>query len=78
MTQQELAAAIGVGSRTVSNWERGETVPKNRMGMLRKFFGIPAGAENGGNGEPRSDADLLAEASQIIAELSRRALRRTS
>lgn len=40
LTQAELAARLGVGQRTVGNWERGETVPRNRIGMLRAYFGL--------------------------------------
>ena len=38
-TQQELASRLRVGYKTVGNWERGATVPLNRMGMLRQVFG---------------------------------------
>ncbi len=30
MTQEDLARFLGVSARTVSNWERGSTVPRNR------------------------------------------------
>lgn len=38
-TQQQLALAVGVGARTVGGWERGETVPLNRMGKLDEVLG---------------------------------------
>lgn len=65
MTQGQLAKAIGVGPRTVSNWERGETVPRNRLGMLRKFFDL----------DEVGSADPIRELSDItlLAELLRRA-----
>lgn len=65
LTQQQLAQAIGVGGRTVGNWERGETVPLNRMGKLREFFGITAS----------ESADPIRSASDIalLTELLRRA-----
>jgi len=47
-TQRQLAAEVGVGSRTVGGWERGETVPLNRMGRLEEVLGPgidPAAAE---------------------------------
>jgi transcriptional regulator with XRE-family HTH domain len=71
LTQQELATAIGVGQRTVGNWERGETIPKNRMGMLRDFFGITS------SGEPHpirsaSEVTLLTELLRRAAERERR------
>jgi len=37
--QEELAAAVGVSARTVGNWERGATVPKNRLGALADILG---------------------------------------
>ena len=39
MTQQTLAALLGVSVRTVGNWESGATVPKSRMGALEKALG---------------------------------------
>lgn len=38
-TQQELGAAVGVGLRTVGNWERGASVPRNRLGKLVEVLG---------------------------------------
>jgi transcriptional regulator with XRE-family HTH domain len=35
MTQQELADELGVSLRTVGSWERGESVPRSRMGAIR-------------------------------------------
>lgn len=40
LTQQELAQIIGVGTRSVSNWENGHHVPKNRLGALAEILGI--------------------------------------
>jgi DNA-binding transcriptional regulator YiaG len=34
MTQQQLAGAVGVSLRTVSSWERGQSVPRNRAAVL--------------------------------------------
>lgn len=70
MTQSELATAIGVGVRTVTNWETGATVPKNRLGMLRSFFGL----------DDAEAADPLRAASDLtlLSELVRRAVERQS
>ncbi len=68
-TQQKLATVLRVGVRTVSGWERGESVPRSRMGMLEEVFGVT----------PASDAvDPLREASDLalLAELTRRAIDR--
>lgn len=65
LTQQELASKIGVGMRTIGNWERGETVPKNRMAALEAFFtDTRAVASQSADDDPirsASDAELLAE-----------------
>jgi transcriptional regulator with XRE-family HTH domain len=62
-TQQKLAAELGVGSRTIGNWERGETVPKSRAGMLDAVLGEP------------KESDPIRSASDVtlLAELMRRA-----
>jgi transcriptional regulator with XRE-family HTH domain len=38
MTQQQLADELGVSLRTVGNWERGETVPRNRLAPLAEVL----------------------------------------
>jgi hypothetical protein len=68
LTQEQLAKAIGVGQRTIGNWERGETVPLNRMGRLRDFFGIDA--------DESSDPIRNAPDVTLLAELLRRAAER--
>lgn len=39
MTQQQLADQVGVSLRTVGNWERGKSSPRNREGRLRQLLG---------------------------------------
>lgn len=39
MTQQQLADEMGVSLRTVGAWERGESVPRNRMAALAEALG---------------------------------------
>lgn len=62
-TQQQLAKEVGVGGRTIGNWERGETVPKNRMGRLNEILG----------GEAAVDPIRAASDVTLLAELMRRA-----
>lgn len=64
-TQQQLAQALGVGQRTVGNWERGATVPKNRAGMLEDILG---------NGTAAAQDDPIRNAPSIalLSELLRR------
>lgn len=38
-TQADLGREVGVGLKTVGNWERGATVPRNRMGRLVELLG---------------------------------------
>lgn len=40
MTQGQLAQAVGVALRTVGNWERGETVPMNRLARLEDVLHV--------------------------------------
>lgn len=40
LTQQELATQVGVSMRTVGNWERGESVPRSRMGAIRQALNL--------------------------------------
>ena len=72
MTQPELAKVLRVGPRTIGNWETGATVPKNRLGMLREFFGVD---ERQADDPLRnvSDADLAAEVTRRLLSRSRAA-----
>lgn len=38
-SQKDLAAALGVSVKTVSNWERDRNHPRNSMAALRELFG---------------------------------------
>jgi len=69
LTQEELAAMLGVGYKTVGNWERNVTDPKNRLGMLLDLFPEL---------DTPSETDPLRESSEIalLAELFRRATER--
>ena len=47
MTQQDLASEMGVSLRTVGSWERGESVPRNRMASLAEVLGMESVSEFG-------------------------------
>lgn len=40
MTQKQLADEVGVSLRTVGSWERGESVPRNRLSAVAEALGI--------------------------------------
>ena len=37
LTQKELAAELGVDTKTIQNWERGKRIPDSKDGILRKL-----------------------------------------
>ena len=40
ITQADLAKRLGVSMRTVGSWERGESIPRNRMGAIAEALGL--------------------------------------
>ena len=73
LTQEALAALLGVSMRTVGNWERGQTVPLNRLAKIREVLtghwkddepADPVGLSNA------SDVELLAEIARRFARNS--------
>lgn len=68
MTQEQLAEALHVGPRTIGNWERQRTLPKNRVGMLLSFFGI-------GDEKPENPIRMASDV-ELLTELLRRAVGR--
>lgn len=76
LTQEALAALLGVSMRTVGNWERGQTVPLNRLAKIREVLtghwkddepADPVGLSNA------SDVELLAEIARRFARNSEKA-----
>lgn len=61
LTQEQLAHVLGVGQRTVGNWERGDSIPRNRMGMLERFFAAELEADASDPLRAASDVALLSE-----------------
>lgn len=47
MTQRELADEVGVSLRTITSWERGETVPRNRTAVIAEVLGLDGASEFG-------------------------------
>lgn len=69
-TQNDLAQAVGVGERTIGNWERGATIPRNRAGRLEKVLGEEL-AEAAGDDPVRGLSEIA-----LLSELLRRAAAR--
>ncbi|MGC0143188.1 helix-turn-helix domain-containing protein [Pseudactinotalea sp. Z1732] len=61
MTQAELAQRVGVSQRTVGNWERGESIPRNRAAKIRAVLADHLSTGQAAPLRSASDAELLAE-----------------
>lgn len=81
LTQTALAEKVGVSPESISNWERGRHVPKNRLARLRSILKIDEPRHDYGpseidtaNIDPRNleTATLLALIDALLAELKRR------
>lgn len=59
-SQEELAAKVGVSMRSIGNYERGDTIPRNRMPVLEEVLAPYTGGSGPSLGGA-SDAQLLAE-----------------
>jgi DNA-binding XRE family transcriptional regulator len=64
-TQQDLGEHVGASHKSVGNWERGKTSPRNRTGAIEAVLGISL---NGNGPPPETYTDPLEEA--IWAETS--------
>lgn len=74
LTQEQLGQRVGVTLRTVGNWERGATVPRNRMAALESA--LRGHLDTGGVTSPLedvSDVELLAEIARRLARTDPRA-----
>lgn len=67
LTQEELGAALGVSLRTVGNWERGATVPRNREAALRRVLADHLDDGTGPTLTGASDAELVAEIARRLS-----------
>lgn len=69
MTQQELATQLGVTLRTVGNWERGESIPRNREPLLRRILAahLQGSVSQASTLEAATDMELLAEVARRMA-----------
>lgn len=58
-TQQEVATAVGVSLRTLGNWERGESIPRNRLARLEDVLGVALRDEPETAGAPETLKELV-------------------
>lgn len=79
LTQSELAQRIGVSMRTVGNWERGESVPRNREGAIKVALADqltkPDQEQRPTPLQAASDAELLAEIARRFSREQERSAR---
>lgn len=86
-TQAQLATAADASVRAVGSWERGEAVPRNRIGVLEAVLGVSLAADVPAPdpeeealrelGEDRGGFLTAAEVAQLVARhRSRRLVRR--
>lgn len=78
LTQQQLAAELGVGLRTIGRWERDEAVPRSAIGALIRVLRLdePSEPDRADDNPPLRDAshaELLAELARRIEHTERRA-----
>lgn len=67
LTQAELGQLVGVSMRTIGNWERGETVSRNRLNMLKHVLATFVDSVNSDPLRAATDAELLAEIARRFA-----------
>ena len=68
LTQGELGEKVGVSGRTVGNWERGASIPRNRAARLVEVLNLDDQAEPANPLQVVSDATLLAEIARRFEE----------
>lgn len=73
LTQKDLAEAVGVSTKSVSNWERGQTVPRSRLGALLKFLRLEQRESRAG--PPLSEASDLELVQELLTRLNKHGTR---
>ena len=70
MTQADLARIVGVSVRSIGNYERGETVPRNKLPLIEEALAHPMASDL--HEQPSSPALGQATDAQLLAEIARR------
>lgn len=68
-TQEDLARELGVGTRSIGRWERGEAVPRSAIGALQQVLGL---GDETSTQPPHVPSVTEASNAELIAELARR------
>lgn len=71
MTQADLGKAVGVSMRTIGNWERGESVPRNRSAKIEEVLRPHLPHVPDGSLMRASDLELINELSRRLATARR-------
>lgn len=72
-SQPHLAELVGVGPRTIGNWERGETIPKNKAARIDYVFESHPLVEQRSPLADLPDIELIRELERRAAQRGRRA-----
>lgn len=67
LTQAELGSKVGVSLRTIGNWERGASVPRNRMAAIEDVLREHLASVSDGAAPLHSASDV-----ELLAEIARR------
>jgi transcriptional regulator with XRE-family HTH domain len=71
LTQEQFADAVGANLRTVGNWERGTTTPRNSEARIRSVLGLDE-ADTSPRLRSATDRELLNEISRRLEDYKRR------
>ena len=68
LTQGELGERVGVSGRTVGNWERDFSIPRNKLAKVEQVLNVREYLGKEGKLQDVSDASLLAEIARRFDE----------
>lgn len=68
LTQGELGERVGVSGRTVGNWERDFSIPRNKLAKVEQVLNVREYLDKESKLQDVSDASLLAEIARRFDE----------